>query len=471
MNTKNNAETQEEKELNEKMKQIGFETGSSIRKALEGLPDMTKEDFDEILIHSLKVSDEITSLNEAELKAKIGQLDPLPIEMTGHIIRSLYHDEEAPEKILEGTKYDQWIGLVLTLHFGQFVQVITQLTGETEPRGKWSKLKQGPVANELLKVVSKGKKTADKNTVVDVVGGFARTIGDNIAITMPLGSYEKDGGLAISTHRLFDYMMQTWTGSRHGQGGFDINFPLREYWEEFEISPSGSARHQVGKDLTILASPIHYRWSDKQGQREQMDLNIFEFTGIKNGRVIAKLTQTAKDLYKNYSVMPFHLDTWKFNIRQYPHASYFVRRIQLHKHMNRNKSNENIIRVKTLLDAAPLMPTYADVGKGGRQFRQRIIDPFERNLNALETLGIEWGYTRPGQEAEPLEKDELSRLGYLEWENLLIAIKWDYYPVQKQLEIAEITEAKTDPENAEKEKKEVTEKEGKNKNKEVRMSK
>ena len=55
--------------------------------------------------------------------------------------------------------------------------------------------------------------------------------------------------------------------------------------------------------------------------------------------------------------------------------------------MNIGKNNEDIISVKALLSDAPYIPSYEKVMKTGRQLNQRIIEPFERDMDALsETL-------------------------------------------------------------------------------------
>ena len=98
--------------------------------------------------------------------------------------------------------------------------------------------------------------------------------------------------------------------------------------------------------------------------------------------------------------------------------------------MNRNKSNENRIRVSTLINAAPLLASYDEVSKGGRQVRQRIIDPFERDMNALQGKGVRWQYIDPENKDQPLNKDQVEGLSYLEWEALIIDIEWEYYPTR-----------------------------------------
>ena len=61
--------------------------------------------------------------------------------------------------------------------------------------------------------------------------------------------------------------------------------------------------------------------------------------------------------------------------------------------MNLGKLNENVISVKTLIDACPNFPTYEDVMGGAGQISKRIINPFERDMDSLSP-GISWEYQR-----------------------------------------------------------------------------
>jgi hypothetical protein len=383
------------------------------------------EDFKEGmgLLDIFRVPQKLQNLTLEELEAGVEKLSEVDLEFAHVLFTKVVHDDEnALQEIQEGGKYDRRESLTLILYFGQLSQIFIE-----EQNNKWRSLKQGAISNEFLRAVSKTRGAA-KNTETDGMTGITETRVENI--TIAIEEYAKTGGIGPSTHRLFDYMIMNWTETRHRPGGWDINLSLKQYWEELELSPSGTARQQAENDLTLLTFPIIRKWKNEDGSEGSTRINFFEIATLDRGRILANLTEIAKDYYRRYSSMPLHPDTWKFNIRTNPNAPYLFRRIQQHKHMNRNKSNENRIRVSTLINAAPLLASYDEVSKGGRQVRQRIIDPFERDMNALQRVGVRWQYTDPENKDQPLSKDQVEGLSYLEWEALIIDLNWEYYPTR-----------------------------------------
>ena len=125
--------------------------------------------------------------------------------------------------------------------------------------------------------------------------------------------------------------------------------------------------------------------------------------------------------------MPYPAQLWRINQKRNPNSYYFLRRIAEHKNMNIGKKNEDIISVKTLLSASPYLPKRADVAKAGRQLKQRIIDPFERDMDELEETLL-WEYCHSNN--TPLTDEELQNFSYELFEKLLVKITWKRYPDQ-----------------------------------------
>ena len=125
--------------------------------------------------------------------------------------------------------------------------------------------------------------------------------------------------------------------------------------------------------------------------------------------------------------MPYPAQLQTLNSKRNPNSYYLLRKIAEHKNMNIGKKNENIIAVKTLLSVAPFLPTYEEVMETGRQLDQRIIKPFERDMDALETT-LSWHYCHSLD--QPLTDEELSTMSYATFEELLIHTEWRNYPDQ-----------------------------------------
>ena len=92
------------------------------------------------------------------------------------------------------------------------------------------------------------------------------------------------------------------------------------------------------------------------------------------------------ELMNSYRVMPMAKKALAIDDRYNKSSYYFLTRLLEHTNMNYFKSNSNITSVQTLLDATPEIPTYDEV-ESGRHYRQQIIDPFERDMDALEEMG------------------------------------------------------------------------------------
>jgi hypothetical protein len=99
--------------------------------------------------------------------------------------------------------------------------------------------------------------------------------------------------------------------------------------------------------------------------------------------------------------------------------------------MNIGKPNEDTISVQTLIDACPNYPTYEKIMKEDRAISRRIIEPFERDLNALSP-SISWEYQGLNE----------SPRNYQEFIAANIVIHWSTYPDTKKLEAGKKERAK-----------------------------
>lgn len=185
------------------------------------------------------------------------------------------------------------------------------------------------------------------------------------------------------------------------------------------------ARKQL-KETKMALFEIYIRYKNER-LKKNVDARLIDaveedFETKRDGNVSFYFTMNmARHLSQAY-LMYISLDTFKIDMRRYPHARNLSRAFYVHYNMNRNKKNANRISVGTLLKWLPDMPTYENVLSEGRQIRQRMIDPFERSLNALIEYGIitEWKYV--GDTAST------STVKYEDWINLLIEFELKDYP-------------------------------------------
>src|SRR5690554_532596 len=215
--------------------------------------------------------------------------------------------------------------------------------------------------------------------------------------------------------------------TRGRTNGNTVMLPLDEYMEMRGLENRKGAIGQVKADLKILKN-IHIKFTEKKKgvAGSDLNMNLFEGTeGIVNGIIIFKFNSDFFDHYKKskrISSIPEGL--LKLNLNHHPNSFYFLEKISSHKNMNYNKSNENIIRVGTLLRSTPCIPKYEEIKEKG-EITRRIIKPFERDMNAVKDT-LSWRYCGPkGTLVDP-------PVGYWQFVESLILITWNNYPEREK---------------------------------------
>jgi hypothetical protein len=189
------------------------------------------------------------------------------------------------------------------------------------------------------------------------------------------------------------------------------------------------ARKQATDDLeTLFNAKISFKEKRKKGQEQDFhDIRIIDSKGIRKGIINVTFGTAFYNILLGYPVMPYPAQLWTLNSKRNPNSFYLLRKIAEHKNMNVGKRNEDIIAVKTLLAVAPNLPSYEEVMGADRHLDQRIIQPFERDMDALEDT-LTWTYCH--SKTRPLTEEELSSMSYDTFISLLIKISWKQYPDQ-----------------------------------------
>jgi hypothetical protein len=124
--------------------------------------------------------------------------------------------------------------------------------------------------------------------------------------------------------------------------------------------------------------------------------------------------------------MQYPSKLYTFNENKNPHSYYLLWKISWHKNINFNRSQGDIISVKRLMDVCPMLPVYNNIAETG-QIRQRIIEPFTRDMNAFSDV-LSWQYYR---KKTPLSEEEVKQLDYASFSKLMIHVKWHNFPIEK----------------------------------------
>ncbi len=316
--------------------------------------------------------------------------------------------------------------------------------GSTAGAKRFSYIHQGTALNEYVKT-----QATPENITVDA-SGLAIIARQDFSIRLP---YTLLPGLRASAYQLLDAIVRRYT--ENGARSPEVVLTLDEYMTARGLKDRKQAKEQARVDLAVLqASAI--TWEEKRGGTTDTYkfVNVADWGSIeRDGRIIFTFGAKFHSVLSAYPVMPYPDFLLKINGNNNPNSYFFGRKIAEHKRMNAGKSNEDLISVDTLLSVARSIPSYERVMRGNRNITARIIEPFERDMDALAP-DITWEYCHRAN--TPLTEDELSDMSYSLFSSLLVHVTWKDYPDQSHLierRAAAIEAAKEPPKERKKRKK------------------
>lgn len=282
-------------------------------------------------------------------------------------------------------------------------------------------IRQGGATNALTKL----RAMIDKNAKLDPISKTATISKGNFTLTIP--NYDKLSGLKTSTYQLLDAITIAFTES--GAKSPTVAIPLTAYMSLRGLKDRKEAKNQVKADLEVLRQ-ASITGEEKRGK----NTTAYSFVNIadsgevrRNGDIVFTFGTTFYNMLLGYPIMNYPAQLQTLNSNRNPNSYYLLRKIAEHKNMNVGKLNEDIIAVKTLLSVAPFIPPYEDVMAGNKNIADRIIKPFERDMDALENT-LEWTYWHSNN--VPLTGCELDNISYDLFKDLLIRVEWKSYPDQ-----------------------------------------
>lgn len=358
-----------------------------------------------------------------------------------------FSEKHRNEKMIEGTfDFEEEIFLTAVNYVIESEKQTAEnpLIEATKNNKLFSVIRQGNATNALTKLRAIEGKTA----TIDPITRTATIQQGNFSVSIP--NYETLAGLKTSTYQLLDAITVAFTET--GAKSPTVVIPLSDYMERRGLKDRKEAKAQAVADMEILRT-ASITGKEKKGKKEESYsfINIADKGTVKrNGDIVFTFGASFYQMLLSYTIMPYPEQLQTVNNKRNPNSYYFLRRIAEHKNMNVGKKNEDIIAVKTLLKASPYIPTYDDIMKSGKQVDQRIIKPFERDLDALEDT-LTWEYCHSNN--EPLTDEELQNMNYSTFIELLIHTEWKQYPDQTarlQRKAERIEQAKAKPKRTKK---------------------
>ncbi|MBD5128654.1 MAG: hypothetical protein HDT43_01830 [Ruminococcaceae bacterium] len=293
---------------------------------------------------------------------------------------------------------------------------ICSVSVSSNPLRDFEAIKQDSTINNMVRL-------GDRFGAVNTATGNAELTMGNLTYTIT--NYKEVGGFRPSTLQLLLAILRKFTAN--GGNSPKVVIPIGEYMEQRELKNRKEAIKKARADLKVLSS---LKIEGSTPKSYYAFVNFADSGGIPKGSsdIIFTFGSTFYEELKKMPHMMLPSLIFKLNTQKYPHSVCFLQKISDMKHLNRGKSNEDIIGVQTLLDSSPFMPTYQEISEKCRHFKRDIIEPFRKNLDALSDA-LKWEYCYRAN--CPLEKSEAENLTYRQFSELKVHIMWNNYPPQK----------------------------------------
>lgn len=173
-----------------------------------------------------------------------------------------------------------------------------------------------------------------------------------------------------------------------------------EYRGYRNLKNQDSLRDKINQDIRTMVSihlefdDLKYRFDKRTGLKHsyntKMYMNMFSSTSNYKKKIISiAFTPEFISYYRSLACMNIPKELFSIDTRRNKNSVSILWHLANLKNMNNKKSNNGIISVTNLLNHCSCIPSYDDIKEKG-QIKQRIIDPFIRDLEALKS--VKWQF-------------------------------------------------------------------------------
>lgn len=314
-------------------------------------------------------------------------------------------------------------------------------------RDPYALILNGPVTNDVKEIGGprtkkiKQVEALDKQKKADIIGQVETTSHANFT----LEHFTKLGGLDTKTCKLMDMCFLDVT-KRINQNRENlihdptikdktVIIPLKEYMSLTGLKDTKTAREQLSDAAErIISVSVEYKQTKGKNTVTFFSKdNLFQHATYSRGKVEVLLSDRMWLYLRDHSnPMPFNKNIFRINGNNNPNAYYFATKLFNHHNMNLTKPNANRISVSTLLKGAPSIPSHDEVLAGNGNTTARIVERFERDLDALVDLGILESWEYCNSKGEPLADEQIDLKNYDVFSQLLINFELKDYPDQTE---------------------------------------
>lgn len=236
---------------------------------------------------------------------------------------------------------------------------------------------------------------------------------------------------------------------------FDITVTLSEFMKLCGLSDKKNARDHfrtAAECLFSLYMTFDYQVWENTGKRRKRvkkhfsaylldsteETRTLDKDPVIDSRICVAFSVKLLEYLCTRYIMPLNIKIFAINPYNHPHAYNILRHLSevYRVRMNKRQDEEQKVRiaVETLLKACPELPTVDKVRDNqNRKYWEKIYEPVQRDLDALEEIYglITWEYTH--KNGEPFSDEELGFSGakgysFYEWLHFNIDFTLPDYP-------------------------------------------
>lgn len=227
----------------------------------------------------------------------------------------------------------------------------------------------------------------------------------------------------------------------------EITITLEDYMRACKIKDKKTAREQLNTIIrTIYGISLEWdetEWNRPEGksrkvkERMHYTARIVDKIGVpagenpvKGGRVKVTLTADMASYLAGAYIMPYPSALLTINTQYHPYSIPLGWKLCALYNMNyENPERRSRTTVATLLKAAKGIPRYEDIAATGQVYN-RIISPFDRDLQELVSAGVLSSYYYETPAGIRIEGNQLGGLSYAEFSALYVCFELKAYPDQ-----------------------------------------
>lgn len=231
---------------------------------------------------------------------------------------------------------------------------------------------------------------------------------------------------------------------------FEVKVTLKEFMALCGLTDKRNARDQfraAGECMISLSLKFDYETYKGTGRsrkpvKEHFSYYLLEGTTerrtleadpVVNSQITFTFSVKVLEYFCTRNILPLNIKLFRLNPHNNPHAYNIGRKLMEHFNANAYKGEPVRLSVKSLIAYCPELPTVEEIREtGNREYWQKIYEPVQRDLDALEEAGIIASYHYCHSFGIPLTDEELDNYTFNDWLDFLIEFTLPDYPIQEE---------------------------------------